>query len=120
LRVDESGLPGDVGEGAVAIIAVEKDAAEAGYEQVRPTIIIVDADDGTHGEAGIAYPGFVRDVRESAVAVVVIESTASFFAGEGHVDGGRVGEVNIGKAVAVVVDKSNAASHGLDDVFLFG
>ena len=116
----EAGRFGDVGEGAVAVVAIEDDAAEAGDDEVGAAVVVEVADGGAHGPAGIADAGFVGDVGEGAVVVVVVEGAAGFLAVEGHGDAGRVGEVDVGVAVAVVVDEGDAATHGFDDVFLVG
>ena len=116
----ETGWRGDVGEGAVTVVAVEDDAAEAGDEQVRPAIVVVVSDDCTHGPAGRADAGGIGDVGEGAIVIVTVESAFGWFSSEGHGDAGGVGEVDIGPAVAVEVDEGDTAAHGFDDVALLG
>ena len=118
--VVEAGGFGDVGEGAVAVVAIEDDAAEAADEEVGEAVVVEVADGCAHRPAGIADAGFVGDVGEGAVVVVVVEGAAGFLAGERHGDAGGVGEVDVGLAIAVVVDEGYAAAHGFDDVFLVG
>jgi len=50
--------------------------------------------------------------------VVVVKRPGTFDALEGLIDGRRVGEVDVGPSVAIVVDEDDTAAHGFDDVFL--
>src|SRR5262249_27086005 len=117
--VGYSGLLRYVGERSIADVLVKHIPAQAGDIHFGPAIVVVVADGSAHGEAGGGYPGLVCYVSESAVMVVVEESASGFFAFEGHVDSGRVGEIDVGPAVAVVIDDDDAAAHGFDDVLLF-
>src|SRR5215472_14990905 len=47
--------------------------------------------------------------------VIVVEGAASFHALLGRLHSLGVGEINVGPAVAIVVDQSNPAAHGLND-----
>ncbi len=109
-----------IGEGAVAIVAIEHHAGEAGDQQVGPSIVVEVSDGRAHGPAGGADAGLVSHVGESAVVIVVEERTASLDAGARHLDGLRVGEINVGPAVAIVVDERHASAHRLDDELLLG
>ena len=83
-------------------------------------LIVVIADGDAVGPAGIADAGFAGNVGEGAVVVVVEEGAAGLDSLLRHVDGLGVGEVDVGPAVAVIVDEGDAAAHGFDDEFLFG
>ena len=80
----EAGCFGDVGEGAVAVVAIEHDAAEATDDEVGEAIVVEVADGRAHGPAGIADAGLVGDVGEGAVVIVVVERAAGLLAGERH------------------------------------
>ena len=94
-------------------------AAETGDEQVGPAVVVVVAHHGSLGPAGIAHARLVGDVGKRAVVIVVVERAARLLAGLRHLHALRIGEVDVGPAVAVVVDEGHAAAHRLDDVFLF-
>ena len=113
-------MPGDIGEAAVAVVAIESDAAEAGDEQVRLAVVVVVADCCAHGPARIADARFVGDVGEGSVVVVMKERAPGFLAGECHFHAWSVGEVDVGVTVTIVVDKGYAAAHGFNNVTLLG
>src|ERR1039457_6741271 len=71
--VGHSGFGGDVGEGAIAVIAIEHVAAETGDVDIRPAIIVIVADRSALGDAGSRDSGFGRDTREGAVMIVVVK-----------------------------------------------
>jgi hypothetical protein len=52
--------------------------------------------------------------------IVVVERTAGFDACARHFNSLRVGEVNVGPAIAIVVDERHASTHRLDNEFLLG
>ena len=74
----EAGLLGDVGEGAVAVVVVERVVMHAGDEDVGMAIVVVVADGHADVEAGAGEAGCVGDVGEFAVAVVAEEAVAIF------------------------------------------
>ncbi len=67
---------------------------------------------------GLVSPAFCGHVSECAVVIVVVERARRRFALEGHGDRRRIREVDIGPAVAVVVEEDHAAAHRLQDVLL--
>ena len=67
-------LLGDVGEGAVAVVAVELAAAEhVGDEQVELAVVVVVEDGHVAAPAQPLQAGLLGHVGEGAVAVVVVE-----------------------------------------------
>src|ERR1051325_9624611 len=116
----ESGLLGGVGEGAVAIVPVQDDAAETGHQHVGPAVVVVITDCGAVGPAGICYACLVGHIRKGSVVVVVEKSAAGLLSGQLHIDIGGVGEVNVRPSITVVVDEGDTAAHRFDDVFLVG
>ena len=76
----EAGALRHIGECAVAVVAIKNDAAEAGDQQIGPAVVVVVADDGAHGPAGIAHAGLVGNIGKCAVMVVVVERAARLLA----------------------------------------
>ena len=71
--LEEAGFGGDVGEGAVAVVAVEDVLAVVGDEEVVPAVVVVVADAAALSPAAAGEAGFSGDVGEGAVAVVLEE-----------------------------------------------
>ena len=115
----QTGLLGDVSEGAVSVVAVEHNPVETGDQQIGPAVVIVVADRDAIGPTGIAHSGFIRDISERSVVIIVEERAAGFFAGFRHLDALRVREINVRPAVSIIINESNSAAHGFHDVFLF-
>ena len=97
---------------------VEHVAAEAGDVEIGPAVVVDVAHGAAHGEAGRSDAGFGGDVGEGAVVIVMEERASGLLALERHLYCGRVGEVNVGPAVAVVIDDQDAAAHRFHDVLL--
>src|SRR6185369_8825594 len=85
---------------------------------VGPSVVVVVADRRAHPPAWISDTGLVGNVSKRAVMVVMKQGTSRFLALKRRFDCLCVGEVNIGPAVTVVVDESNARAHRLDDELL--
>src|SRR5580704_10634612 len=114
--VGDAGPFGDVGEGAVAVVAIKNISTEAGDVQIGPTVIVVIADGAAHGETGSGEASLGGDVGEGSVAIVAIKSAEAFLALDGHVHGRSVGEIDVRPSIAVVIHEKDTATHGLDDV----
>ena len=71
--VGDTCLRGYIGEGAVAIVAIEHVAAEAGDIKIGPAIVVVVADRSAHCKAGRGESGLGGDIGEGAVVIVVVE-----------------------------------------------
>src|SRR5208282_2196302 len=94
--------------------------AEAGDVEVGPAIVVVVANGAGHGEARSSDAGLVGDVGKSSVVIDMVESAAALLAFDGHLDARGIGEIDVGPAVAIIVEQNHAAAHGLHDVFLGG
>ena len=121
LAAGDAGFGGDVLEVAVSEVAIEGVAIDAGDEEVGVTVVIVVADGGAHGVAGAGDARLFGDVGELPIAFVAIEAVPIFGGGllKGR-DVGAVGEVDVGAAVAIVIEDGDAAGHGLDHVLVVG
>ena len=111
-------LIGYIGEGAIVIVAVKGHSAKAGDQQIGPAVVVVVSDGRSHGPAGIADSGLFGHIGKGAVVVVVVKRAPRFAAGQRHVDAGGIGKVNVGPAVAVIVDERDSTAHRLHDVLL--
>jgi hypothetical protein len=73
-RPRDTGLACDIGKRAVPVVPVERVVVHAGDEQVGVAVVVVVARGHAHVVAGSGDRGPLGDVRERAVAVVVIEA----------------------------------------------
>ena len=105
-----------VGEGAVAVVAIQGVVAVAGDEQVVEAVVVEVADGHRRRPAGAGQSGFRRDVGEGAVAVVLVEAIGGF--GRRGLQPGPAQHQHVEPAVVVVVEERHAAAHDLDDVAL--
>ena len=114
------GLFGDVGKGAVVIVAVEAIPAEVRHKNVGPAIVVVVADGNAEAPAIVGDAGLLGDVGEGAVVVVVEERGVGRgdFAGE-RVVRRSVDEIDVEPAVVVVVEQADSGAVGLEDELLF-
>jgi hypothetical protein len=105
----ELGGGGDILERAVALVAIEGDAAEAEGEEIGVAVVVVVGGGGAEIVVAAGDAGFGGDVRELEIAVVAEERIGGFGAvGEGA----AVGEEEIEAAVVVVVEDGDAAGCG--------
>src|SRR5580658_7852879 len=88
-------IPGHVGKCPIAVVAIEYNAAKTGYEQVRPAVVVIVANNCAHGEAWIADVRLIGNIREGPVMIVMIQGATRFHSMEGHIHAGRIGKINI-------------------------
>src|SRR5580704_13084889 len=101
--VGDAGLFGNIGEGAIAVVAVKNISAEAGDVQIRPTVIVVIADGAAHGETGSGEASLGGDVGERSVVIVAIKSAEAALFLDGHVNRRSIGEIDVRPSIAVVI-----------------
>ena len=110
---------------------VERVAAVAGDVDIFEAVVVVVADRHAHAVVVLRHSGeagLFRDIGERAVGVLVIEPVPELAVGlvgqfairHGIVDLGAVGEEDVQPSVVVVVEQSDAASHGLDQILVRG
>ncbi len=116
--IGDAGLCRHVGKGAVAVVAIENVAAQAGDIEIGPAVVVVVSDGSAHGEARSGEAGFCRHVGESAVVIVVVENAEALRAFDRHLNRRSIGEIDVGPAIAIIVQQNHSAAHGFHNVFL--
>ena len=112
----EAGGLGDVGEGAVAMVAHEAVLTPEAAEEIVEAVVVVIADADAGLPAGESKTGVFRYVSEGSVAVVLVEVRSGSFAGRPlGVETVAVGEVDVEPAIVIEVVEGNAAAFGFDD-----
>ncbi len=117
--MEEAGFGGDVGEGAVAVVAVEDVLAVVTDEEIVPAVVVVVADAAALAPAAVCEAGFGGDVGEGAVAIVFEEVRDGFLALGKAFDTGAVDEEDIDPVVVIVVEESYAAACGFEEISVF-
>ena len=103
----DAGLRGDIGETAVAEVAIEDVALHAGDEDIGEAVVVEVADGDRHRIAFAGQPGLGGDVGKRQVAVVAKQAVVEFRAGLAETGNGRaVGEEDVRAAVVVVVENA--------------
>src|ERR1051326_5511978 len=119
--VGDAGFLGYVSESSVAVVAIENVATEAGDVKIGPAVVVVVAHRAAHRElARSRDAGLVGHVGKRSIVIVMVECAARGLALERAFDAGGVSEVNVGPAIAVVINEQHAAAHALDDVLFLG
>ena len=77
----EPGCRGDVAERAIAIVAIQRVAVQAGYEEVLVAIVVVVGRRSAEVKPLPGEPGSDRDIRETRLAVVFEQSVVEAFGG---------------------------------------
>ena len=115
----QPGFRCDIGEGAVAVVVIQRVAIDAGDKDVFISVVVVIADGDADVVAGSGQAGFFGDVGEVALAVVFEEAVVVLRRILlQSLDVGAVGEEDVELAVVVVVEDSHAAGHGFGRVAL--
>src|ERR1700728_380655 len=118
VRIAQTCLPRHVGEGSIAIVAVERVAVHAGDKDVRAAIVVVIA----HGYADVvARSGESRrigHVGEGSIAVIPEKPIAilRIVLLQGC-DVGAIGKENVRFTVAVVIEHCDSAGHAFGRIF---
>ena len=119
--VGDSSLRGDVGERSVSVVVIKNGAAIAGDVQIRIAVIVEVTD--RHSLTVVTFAadaGFLGDIGESSVAVVVVERAAQRMRRFVNIGGSRLDEIQIHQAILVVVDPGHACPHGFEIIFFVG
>ena len=117
-RIADVRRGGDVGERAVAAIAVEHVGPVVGDVQVGAAVAVDVASAGAHPVLAMADPGTLGDVGERAVAAVAVEPMLRPLRDRCIGKRPAVDDEDVDPAVAVVVEEQPARSHRLDEMFV--
>src|SRR5439155_398038 len=110
----QAGLLGNVGERAVAVVAVEDVLTPIGHEQIVETVVVVVAHAHRGYPARAVETGLFRYVGECAITIVLVQPVG---AAVGRAFQSRAAQKeNVQPAVVIVVDERHATTHRLDDV----
>jgi lactate dehydrogenase-like 2-hydroxyacid dehydrogenase len=114
----DASLLRDVGERAVAVVAIQVVAADGGDVEILTAVAIHVRRADAHAPARVADACAIRHVLELPVSEIAIERAASrvWIVGGGH--GQRIDEVDVRQPVVVDVHERHAALIGFDDEFL--
>src|SRR5260221_1923366 len=119
-RGGEAGFFGNVGESAVAIVAIENVAAILGNVEIGEAVPVVISDCNTHSVAATRYAPLLRDVAAGVVAIVFVKRVAQRRIWLVEVTFSAVDEINVHPAVVVVIEKRAASSGGLREIVFGG
>src|SRR5215467_10536836 len=70
----KTGLPGDIGKGTVAIIAVKAVLAEVGHEDVIESVVVIVGDAYATRPTRELQAGLFSDIGKCAVAIVLVKA----------------------------------------------
>ncbi len=118
----------DIGEGSVSVVVIEMVAAEAGYIEIVVSVIVVVADSYAHVVSDTLKASLLRYILKGSVRLLMVEAVPILRAGllrdrslgRGIAERRSVGEEDVESAVVVVVEESDAGSHGFDQIFFVG
>src|SRR5882762_3707283 len=111
-----SGL-GYIREGAIAVVAIQNILPKTGAENIVKAVVVIVADANAARPANRMQSRFFRNIGESAISVVLIETIARAF-GCALQARARQDE-NVHPAVVVIVNESAAAASRFDQIFFF-
>ena len=109
-RLIEPGLFCDVGEGSIAVVAIELIAVNADDKQVFMTIVVVVANRDAHSITSPGKSCFGGDVAECPIAIVLVETIPELRTGLG--EGGQsraIDAEDIRPAVPIKIDDAQSA-----------
>ena len=118
--VGDSGFRRNVSESAVPVVVIQNGAAIASHIQIGISIIVEVSD--RHALTVVAFAanaGFIGDIGERSVAVIVVERAAQGMRRLINIGGGGLDEEEIHQAILIVVDPAHAGSHGFEVILFF-
>ncbi len=116
LRIHQSRCLGDVGEGAIAVVVIQRVLAPVSNEEVFKPVVVIIPDCHSVGESCAKQSGLPGHVGEGSVPVIFIQAVGG--------GGRRIGETrarehqDVQPAIIVIVKEGGAAAHALEDVIV--
>src|SRR6266699_5526170 len=115
LMAPKAGGLGHIREGTIAIVAIQDVLPKTRAENIVKAVVVIVADANTARPANRTQSRFFRNIGESAISVVLIETIARAL-GCALQARARQNE-NVHPAVVVVVNESAATTSRLDEIF---
>ena len=111
---------GNIGEGAIMIVAIQPVLAKIRYVEIGPSIIVVISYGNAETPSIVGYSCLLGDVSECAVVIVMKQRSVRRrgFAGQCIVSR-SIHQINVEPAVVVVVEKGDTGADGLENEFRF-
>ncbi len=106
----------DIGESAIAVVAVEHVLTVVGDEDILETVIVVIADGDACSPTGPNETSLFGYVFECAVAIVPVQAVRSARGDGGCVETAAVQHENVEPAIVIVVEEGDAAAGCFEDV----
>src|SRR5262249_52753548 len=118
-RQAQTGFRGHISECAVAVVVIKNATTVGGDEEVGVTVVVVIAHGYAHPEGGPgADAGFLGDIGERAVAIVLVERVTKWFRGLEEIRRAAVYQVQIHPSVVVVVEERATGAESFRQVAL--
>ena len=105
-----------IGEGSIAVVAIEFVLTVVRTEQVLKAIVVVIADTYSHSPPGREQAGLLCDICKGSVAIVLVETVAGIR--RSSVQPHSRQHKDIHPAIVVIVDEGTAAAVCFEDVLL--
>ena len=114
----DTGLPGDVGEGAITGVVVKHVLTPISDEQVFKPVVVVIADANTGRPTRTEQTGFCRHIGEGAIPVGLVQAVRGAF--RSGLESCPAEDENVEPAVIIVIEQGASAAHRFHDVVLSG
>ena len=108
----------DIGEDAVAAVAIQDVRAEVRDVEIDPAVVVVVAGAGAHPVLAMADARSIGHVLERAVAAIPVQAVPRLLRHRRIGERATVDEEDVDPAVVVVVEEQPARADGFDQVFV--
>ena len=102
----------DIGKRTIPVVVIKDAVWILRKVDVRKAIAIVVADGNSHAIGIARYTGFLRDIGERAIAIIVVQRITQRLRRLIEIARSAVHQIDIHPAVVVVVEKGAAGAHG--------
>src|SRR5882757_3195351 len=117
LMARETGGLGHIREGAIAVVAIQNILPKTGAEDIVKAVVVIVCHANAERPANRMQSRFFRNIGESAISVVLIETISCALGCVVHARARQNEKVH--PTVVVVVNESAATSSRLDEIFFF-
>jgi hypothetical protein len=116
--LEKAGLTGDIGEGAIAVVAVEDVLAVVGDKEVVEAVVVVVADAAALTPSAATQAGLEGDIGEGAIAIIFEEAGDGFLAFGEALETCAVDEEDVEPVVVIVVVEGDTAAGGFEEILV--